>query len=263
MNVIKNCKRIVIKVGTSTLTYSNGSLNLRRIEAFVRTVADFKNAGHEVVIVSSGAVAAGYAKMALSEYPKTLEEKQACASVGQSQLMKMYENFFSMYGHTVAQILMTKDVVDDSHRLELVRNTFHTLIKMGCIPIVNENDSVSCEGIKFGGNDTLSAYVGIACNADIIINLSDINGLYNKDPRKYDDAMLIDRVEEINDEIKSYAGGAGSSRGTGGMIAKINAAEIATNAGIPMLIINGEDPFILYDVLDGKHVGTYFARKRV
>jgi glutamate 5-kinase len=262
MNNIKSCKRIVIKVGTSTLTYDGGALNFRRIEALVRTISDFKNAGHEVVLVSSGAVAAGFSKLALKDYPDTLEGKQACAAVGQSQLMKIYESFFSTYGYTVAQILMTKDVVDDAHRLELVRNTFTTLIEMGCIPIVNENDSVSCDGIKFGGNDTLSAYVAIASRADLIINLSDINGLYDKDPRKFDDAMLIDRVDVINDEIKAYAGGAGSKRGTGGMITKINAAEIASNAGIPMLIINGEDPFVLYDILDGKHIGTYFAANK-
>jgi glutamate 5-kinase len=157
---------------------------------------------------------------------------------------------------------MTKDVIDDPHRLELVRNTFHTLIDMKCIPIVNENDSVSSEEMQFGGNDTLSAYVGIASDADLIINLSDIDGLYDKDPRKNPDAKLIDRVEEINDTIRSYAGGAGTNRGTGGMIAKIKAASIATNMGIPMLIINGQDPFILYEILDGKHVGTYFAAKK-
>ena len=261
MKHIKNCKRIVVKVGTSTLTYDGGALNFRRIETLVRTLSDFKNAGHEVVLVSSGAVSAGYAKLALSSYPDTLEKKQACAAVGQSQLMKLYENFFSTYGYTVAQILMTKDVVDDPHRLGLVRNTFYSLIEMGCIPIVNENDSVSCDGIKFGGNDTLSAYVAIACNADLIINLSDIDGLYDKDPRKFDDAKLIDRVDEINDEIKACAGGAGTTRGTGGMITKINAAEIASNSGIPMLIINGENPLVLYDILDGKHIGTYFAAK--
>ncbi len=261
--MISGCKRIVIKIGTSTLTYSNGSLNLRRIEALVRTMSDFKNAGHEVVVVSSGAVGAGFAKLALSEYPDTVEKKQACAAVGQSQLMKIYENFFANYTHTVAQILMTKDVVDNPHRLELVKNTFNTLLQMGCVPIVNENDSVSCDGIKFGGNDTLSAYVGIACNADIIINLSDINGLYNKDPRKFSDAVLIDRVDEITDEIMSYAGGAGTSRGTGGMATKIQAAKIATDNGIPMIILNGEDPTILYDILDGKHVGTYFAKRKV
>ena len=260
--MIKDCKRIVIKIGTSTLTYPNGALNLRRIEVLVQTIADFKNAGHEVVVVSSGAVGAGYAKLSLSEYPKTLEEKQACAAVGQSQLMKIYENFFANYSHTVAQILMTKDVVDDSHRLELVKNTFNTLLKMGCVPIVNENDSVSCDGIRFGGNDTLSAYVAIACDADIIINLSDIDGLYDSDPRKNKDAKLISRVDEITDEVISYAGGAGSERGTGGMLTKINAAKIATEYGIPMIILNGENPRILYDILDGKHVGTYFAKKK-
>ena len=259
--MIKNCKRIVVKIGTSTLTYPNGALNFRRIEALVRTLSDFKNAGHEVALVSSGAVSAGFARLALAEYPDTLEKKQACAAVGQSQLMKIYENFFTNYGHTVAQILMTKDVVDDPHRLELVKNTFNALISMGCIPIVNENDSVSCDGIRFGGNDTLSAYVGIACDADFIINMSDIDGLYNKDPRKFDDATLIDRVEEINDEIMSCAGGAGSKRGTGGMATKIEAAKIATDNGIPMLIINGENPYKLYDILDGKHIGTYFAAK--
>ena len=145
MNGIKGCKRIVVKVGTSTLTYQNGALNLRRIEALVRTISDFKNAGHEVIIVSSGAVGAGYAKLGLDTYPDTLAKKQACAAVGQSQLMKIYENFFAEYGHTVAQILMTKDVIDNPHRLEIVKNTFHTLISMKCIPIVKENDSFSSE----------------------------------------------------------------------------------------------------------------------
>lgn len=260
--MLKNCKRIVIKIGTSTLTYPNGALNLKRIENLSRVVSDFKNAGHEVVMVSSGAVGAGFAKLALKEYPDTLEKKQACAAVGQSQLMKIYEHFFANYGHTVAQILMTRDVVDDPVRLEHVRNTFEALIGFGCIPIVNENDSVSSEEICFGGNDTLSAYVGIACRADFIMNLSDVDGLYNKDPRKYSDAKIIDRVDEINDEIKSFAGGAGTNRGTGGMATKIKAAEIASDNGIPMLIINGENPNTLYDILEGKHVGTYFAARK-
>ena len=263
MSVIKNCKRIVVKIGTSTLTYPNGSLNLRRIELLVRALSDFKNAGHEIVMVSSGAVGAGYARLSLGTYPDTLEKKQACAAVGQSQLMKIYDGFFSNYGHTVAQILMTKDVVDVPKRLEHVKNTFFTLIKMGCVPIVNENDSVSDEEMQFGGNDTLSAYVGIACEADLIINLSDIDGLYDKDPRKYSDARLIDRVDVIDDTIRSYAGGAGTNRGTGGMITKIKAASIASENGIPMLIINGEDPNKLYDILDGKHIGTYFAARKV
>ena len=262
MGIIKNCKRIVIKIGTSTLTYQNGALNLRRIELLTRAVSDFKNAGHEVVMVSSGAVGAGYARLNLNQYPDSLEKKQACAAVGQGQLVKIYDNFFSAYGHTVAQILMTKDVIDDPSRLEHIKNTFFTLITMGCVPIVNENDSVSCEGIEFGGNDTLSAYVAIACEADLIINLSDIDGLYNKDPRKHEDARLIDRVDKIDDTIRSYAGGAGTARGTGGMIAKINAAQIANERGIPMLIVNGDNPDVLYDILDGKHVGTYFAARK-
>lgn len=262
MGIIKNCKRIVIKIGTSTLTYQNGALNLRRIELLTRAVSDFKNAGHEVVMVSSGAVGAGFARLNLPAYPTSLADKQACAAVGQGQLVKIYDSFFSVYGHTVAQILMTKDVVDDASRLEHIKNTFFTLLNMGCVPVVNENDSVSCEGIEFGGNDTLSAYVAIACEADLIINLSDIDGLYDKDPRKFADAKLIDRVEKIDDKIRSFAGGAGTSRGTGGMIAKINAAEIANNNGIPMLIINGENPAVLYDILDGKHLGTYFAARK-
>lgn len=262
MGIIRNCKRIVIKIGTSTLTYPSGALNLRRIELLVRAISDFKNAGHEVVVVSSGAVGAGFARLALESYPQTLAQKQACAAVGQSQLVKIYDGFFANYGHTVAQILMTKDIVDDPHRLELVKSTFFSLIRMGCVPIVNENDSVSCEGLEFGGNDTLSAYVAIACEADLIINLSDIDGLYDKDPRKHDDAVLIDRVDTIDDTIRSYAGGAGTKRGTGGMIAKLNAASIANEHGIPMLIINGENPARLYDILDGKHIGTYFAARK-
>jgi glutamate 5-kinase len=257
--MIRNYKRIVVKIGTSTLTYPNGSLNFRRIEALVRTLCDFKNVGHEVALVSSGAVSAGYARLGLTEYPDTLEKKQACAAVGQSQLMKIYENFFAEYGHTVAQILMTKDVIDDPHRLELVKNTFKTLIDMKCIPIVNENDSVSSEEIQFGGNDTLSAYVGIASEADLVINLSDIDGLYDSDPHTNPDASLIRTVSKIDDKILSYAGGAGSNRGTGGLITKLHAAQIVTEHGTPMFIINGENPEILYDVFDGDFVGTYFA----
>ncbi|MGM9665724.1 MAG: glutamate 5-kinase [Eubacteriales bacterium] len=262
MSIIKNCKRIVVKIGTSTLTYESGALNIRRIEALVRTLSDFKNAGHEIVMVSSGAVSAGVSRLALGEFPDTIQAKQACAAVGQIQLMKLYDSFFSNYGHTVAQILMTKDVFDNPKRFDFARGTFSELIKIGCVPIVNENDPVSIEELKFGGNDTLSAYVGVVCSADLIINLSDIDGLFDKNPRKYPDAKLIDRVEEINDEIFSYAEGAGTKLGTGGMITKLKAAKIATDNGIPMLIMNGEDPFCLYDILDGKHIGTYFAAKK-
>ena len=260
--MFKNCRRVVIKVGSSTLTHETGHLNIRRIESLVKVLSDLKNSGKDVVLVSSGAVSAGVAKLGLAERPHSTAEKQATAAVGQTELMKIYAKFFSDYGITVGQILMTRDVFENDEGRAHVENTFESLIGLGCIPIVNENDSVSCEGLDFGGNDTLSAYVAIACKADLIINLSDINGLYDKDPRKFDDAKLIDRVEVIDDKIRSYAGGAGTKRGTGGMIAKINAADIASQNGIPMLIINGENPAILYDILDGKHVGTYFAGRR-
>ena len=261
MDKIKSGKRIVIKVGTSTLTYDNGSLNLRRIESLVKVISDFKNAGCEIIVVSSGAVSAGYSRLSMKEYPDTLAKKQACAAVGQSQLMKIYDNFFSVYGHTTAQILMTKDVLDDENRLKLLKNTFSSLLSMGCVPIVNENDSISSEEMQIGGNDTLSAYVAIVSEANLIINMSDVDGLYDKDPRKNPDAKLIDRVDKIDEKVLSYAGGAGTGRGTGGMVAKITAATIAVSNGIPMIILNGSDPKILYEILDGDHVGTYFAPK--
>lgn len=256
---IRKFKRIVVKIGTSTLAYDNGALNIRRIEQLVRTLSDFKNSGYEIVMVSSGAVGSGFARLALREYPTALTEKQACAAVGQIQLMKLYDNFFADYGHSIAQILMTKDVIDNPKRFEYARGTFNELIKMGCVPIVNENDPLSIEELKFGGNDTLSAYVGIVCGADFIVNLSDIDGLYDADPRVNPNAKPIDRVDEITDEIISYAGGSGSKLGTGGMATKLKAAKIATDNGIPMLIMNGSDPFKLYEILDGKHLGTYFA----
>lgn len=259
MGILDKNARIVVKIGSNTLTHSSGNLNLRRMETLVRTLSDFKNEGHEVVLVSSGAVAAGISKLHLGRRPETTEEKQALAAVGQAELMQVYERLFGAYGHTVAQILMTKDVIDDSVRREEVENTFRELLKLGVVPIVNENDSVSCEEIKFGGNDTLSAYVALVCRADILINMSDIEGLYDSDPRTNPDARLISRVDAIDDTILSYAGGAGTDRGTGGMITKLRAAEIVTSAGIPMLIVNGKSPDILYKISDGYHIGTYFA----
>ena len=262
MSLFKNCRRAVIKVGSSTLTHSTGQLNLRRIEALAKVLSDLKNTGMEVILVSSGAVSAGVAKSALGHRPISLEEKQAMASIGQSELMKLYDRFFSDYGHKVAQILMTRDVVDNPVRKTAATNTFNTLLRMGCIPIVNENDAVSTDELaKFGGNDILSAHVARLCDADILINLSDIDGLYDSDPRKNAYAKFIERVENI-DEILSFAGGAGTDRGTGGMEAKLTAAKMVTEAGIPMFIMNGHDPEILYDLLDGKHVGTYFTAKK-
>ena len=260
MSLLQGSKRIVVKIGSSTLTHDEGCLNLRRIETLVKTLSDLKNKGHQVVLVSSGAVSAGVARMG-THRPTCTAEKQAMAAVGQSELMKIYSRFFSDYGHTVAQILMTKDVVDNPARRAAAEDTFRTLLEMGCIPIVNENDSVSTQELNFGGNDTLSAYVALVCHADLLINLSDVDGLYDKDPRKHADAKLIECVHGIDEAVLAMAGGAGTERGTGGMATKLQAARIVLEQGIPMYILNGEDPTVLYELLDGRQVGTYFAAK--
>ncbi len=261
MGKLKNLKRIVVKLGTSTLTHESGSLNIRRMETLVKILSDFKNSGKEIILVSSGAVSAGIAKTKLGRRPESVREKQALAAVGQSDIMRMYDIFFSNYGHTVAQILMTKDVIEDPVRRAACEDTFNTLIEMGCVPIVNENDSISTAEIKFGGNDTLSAYVALVSKADVVLNLSDIDGLFDSDPRKNPNAKLISSVEEITDDILALAGGAGTERGTGGMATKLEAAKILTEAGIPMFILNGHSPELLYRLYDGEHVGTYFRAK--
>ncbi len=259
MTYLRDCHRIVVKVGTSTLTHATGHLNLRRIQTLVKVISDMKNSGIQVVLVSSGAVSAGVAKLGFGQIPSTPEEKQAMSSVGQSELMKLYDKFFSDYGHTVAQILMTKDVLDNPVRRGAAENTFNRLLAMNCIPIVNENDAISTDELtKFGGNDILSAYIAKVCHADLLINMSDIDGLFDSDPRKNPEAQLITKVEKIDDKLFEMAGGAGTSRGTGGMIAKLQAAKIVTDCGISMFIVNGQDPEILYILLDGGHVGTYF-----
>ena len=258
MNIVKDAKRIVFKIGSSTLTYDNGRLNLHRMETLVRVLSDLKNGGREIVLVSSGAVSAGRAKIGMTDHPASVDEKRALAAVGQAELMRVYERFFSTYGHTVAQILMTKDTFDNEISRENVENTFRTLLTMGCVPIVNENDSVSYDGVKFGGNDTLSAYVACVSGADVLINLSDVDGLFTADPRKDPNAKLIRTVANVND-VMSIGGGVGSDRGTGGMATKLKAAGIVTEAAIPMFIINGADPEIIYDLIEGKHVGTYFV----
>ena len=263
MGYFRDSRRIVVKVGTSTLTHNTGHLNLRRIEKLVKVLSDLKNSGMQIILVSSGAVSAGVAKIGFGRIPETPEEKQAMAAIGQSELMKIYDKFFSDYGHTVAQILMTKDVLNNPVRRTAAENTFNRLLEMNCIPIVNENDSVSTDELtKCGGNDILSGLVAQVCEADLLLNLSDVDGLYDSDPRTNPDARLIDRVEEITDEIYAIAGGAGTSRGTGGMIAKLNAAKTVTESGIPMFILNGHDPEVLYILLDGGHVGTYFCAKK-
>ena len=262
MSILDKNSRIVVKIGSNTLTHATGNLDLRRMELLVRILSDFKNRGHEVVLVSSGAVAAGISRLNLGRRPDSTEEKQALAAIGQAALMQVYEQFFATYGHTVGQMLMTKDIIDNDVRRTNAKNTFRELLKLGCVPIVNENDPISVEELKFGGNDTLSAYVALVCGADLLINMSDIDGLFDCDPRKNPAAKLIGRVDVIDDTIISYAGGAGTDRGTGGMITKIKAAQLVTEAGIPMLIVNGKNPEVLYEISDGKHVGTYFAAKR-
>ncbi len=252
-------KRIVVKVGTSTLTYDNGRLNLRRMEKLACVLSDIKNSGTQVVLVSSGAVAAGASRVNLDHHPMTLVEKQAMAAIGQSELMRMYERFFSGYGHQVGQILLTKSIMDREEPWQNARNTFSTLLKMGVIPIVNENDSISYDGIKFGGNDTLAALVARVSDADLLVNLSDIDGLYDKNPRENEDAVMIKRVKNIDEEIFAMAGGEGTVRGTGGMRAKIEAAKTVTEAGIAMVIANGENPEVLYEIAQGKGIGTFFA----
>jgi len=258
LNTITDAKKIVIKVGTSTLAHQTGMLNIRRIEALVKTLADLQNAGKELILVSSGAIGVGSGKLGLKERPSDTPTKQACASIGQCELMYVYDKLFSEYNHCVSQILMTRDIIDSPKRAQNVINTFEKLLSLNVIPIVNENDSVSVEEIEFGDNDTLSALVAKLANADALIILTDIDGLYDDDPRKNPNAKLIPEVDQIDERIESLAQGKGSTLGTGGMITKIHAAQIATQAGIPVHILNGADPNILYDLFDGKSVGTVF-----
>lgn len=262
MRDITSIRRVVVKVGTSTLTHNSGMISIRRLEGLVKVLADLKNAGKEVILVTSGAVGVGVGKLGLPERPKDIPSKQACAAVGQCELMYLYDKLFSEYNHTVAQVLLTRDIVEVPVRKEHVINTFSRLLEYGVLPIVNENDTVAVEEIVFGDNDSLSAIVATLVGADLLILMSDIDGLYDKNPREHPDAALIPLVEEVDDSIREAAGTAGSSLGTGGMVTKIHAAEIATQAGIDMLIVNGERPSILYKVFDGEAVGTRFLGKQ-
>lgn len=261
MSALVNAKRVVVKVGTSTLTHRTGLLNIRRVEQLVKILADLKNAGKDIILVSSGAVGVGVGELGLREKPKDIPTKQACAAIGQCELMYIYDKLFSEYNHKVAQVLLTRDNVERDHRKKNVQNTFNRLLELNVIPIVNENDTVAVEELEleFGDNDTLAAIVAKLVGADLLIILSDIDGLYDKNPKEYPDAKLIDKVTEVNEEIRALAGGKGSELGTGGMITKLNAAEIALNAGFSMLLANGQSAELLYDLLDGKHVGTIFS----
>ena len=261
MHNIQKAKRVVVKVGTSTLTHESGLINIRRIEQLVKVLADLKNSGKEIVLVSSGAIAVGIGKLGLKERPSDIPSKQACAAIGQCELMYLYDKLFSGFNHNVAQILLTRDNVEMEDRREYIVNTFDRLLEFGVVPIVNENDTVAVDEIVFGDNDSLSATVAELAGADLLILMSDIEGLYNQNPKNNPNARLIPRVDKIDDYIRSIAGGSGTNRGTGGMITKIHAAEIATQSGIDMLIVNGSNPEILYDVFEGKEVGTHFVRE--
>ncbi len=254
-------KRVVIKVGTSSLTYETGKLNIKKIESIVRVVSDLRNRGTEVVLVSSGAVGAGVGKLNLPEKPADTRKKQALAAIGQATLVSMYDRFFSEYGHSSAQVLLTKFILDDEERYQNTQNTFETMFEYGVVPIVNENDVISTYELEFGDNDTLSAYIAKLVEAELLIILSDIDGLYDSNPQVNPDAKLISVVEKVDESIYAIAGGAGSRRGTGGMVTKLKAAEIANSAGIDMIITNGAYPERIYDIFEEKSVGTIFIGK--
>ena len=254
--------RIVVKVGTSTLAYPTGRLNIRHAEELVKVLSDLKNEGHEVILVSSGAIGMGVGQLSLPARPKDTTTKQACAAVGQCELMYTYDRLFSAYDHTVAQILLTGVDVEHTERRVNIQNTLTRLLELGALPIINENDSVATDEItSIGDNDTLAAIVACCCKADLLVLLSDIDGLYTADPHTHPEATLIHRVESVTPEIEQLGGGSNSGLGTGGMSAKLTAAKIATGAGVDMVIANGANANVLYDIVDGKDVGTRFVGK--
>ena len=255
--------RIVVKVGTSTLAHPTGRLNIQRMEKLCKVLSDLKNMGHEIILVSSGAIAMGFGKLNLSERPKDVPTKQASAAVGQCELMYIYDKLFTEYNHTVAQLLITApDIEEGGVRKQNFHNTLARLLELGALPVINENDTISTAEFGIGDNDTLSAIVAVTIQADLLILLSDIDGLFDGDPRKNPDAKLIDTVEKIDEHIISLGGGSGSNLGTGGMATKLRAAQMATAAGCEMVIANGQSPEVLYDVAAGKRVGTRFLAKR-
>jgi len=252
-------KRMVVKVGTSSLTHENGKLNIRRVELLARVLSDLSNQGLEIVLVSSGAIGVGVGKLGLAERPSETRQKQAMAAVGQGQLMSIYDKFFSEYSQTCAQVLLTRDVLDDEERRANAANAFATMFEYGIIPIVNENDVVSTFEIEFGDNDTLSAHVAKLVGAELLIILSDIDGLFDANPNENPQAKIIPIVTEITDEIIELGGGAIGKFSTGGMATKIKAAQIATSSGINMVIANGARVEELYEIFEGKTVGTLFT----
>lgn len=259
---LKNKNRVVIKIGSSSLTYPTGKMNLNKMDKLTRQIADLKNQGKDVILVSSGAIAVGRDILGYDHKPVEVAEKQASAAVGQAALMRIYQKLFAEYNQKVAQILLTKDILDRDERITNAKNTFEALFQMGIIPIVNENDTVATYEIEFGDNDTLSAIVAKLTSADLLIVLSDIDGLYTEDPRINKEAKLIDTVTEITPEIERTAGGAGSDVGTGGMATKISAARIAMESSIDMVIANADDFNNIEYIIDGHEIGTLFTKQK-
>ena len=255
--------RIVVKIGTSTLTHSSGHLNIRRVENLCKVMSDIKNAGHEVILVSSGAIGMGVGKLGLLQRPQDIPTKQAAAAVGQCELMYIYDKLFSEYHHTVAQLLITNDNMVNETRHQNFTNTLNRLLELGALPIINENDTVATEEIVIGDNDTLAAKVAKTVQADLLILLSDIDGLYTADPHTHPEAVLLHKVTKIDDTIRKLAGVSSTDQGTGGMVTKLHAAEICLSCGCDMVIANGNNPQNLYAILDGQEVGTKFTEECV
>ena len=255
--------RIVVKVGTPTLAHQTGRINIRHVENLVKVLSDIKNEGHEIILVSSGAIGMGVGKLSLPRRPEDIATKQAAAAVGQCELMYTYDKLFSEYGHTVAQILLTGEDMESDVRRHNFENTLSRLIELHTVPVVNENDTVATAEIAFGDNDTLSARVACSVKADLLILLTDIDGLYTANPHEDKDAKLIPFVEEITPAVEALGGSSGSRLGTGGMITKLRAGKMANAQGIDMIIANGNDPAILYEIMEGKSVGTLFKGKKL
>ncbi len=255
--------RIVVKIGTSTLAYATGQLNIRRVEELCKTMSDIRNAGHELILVSSGAIGMGVGKLGLRTRPRDIPTKQAAAAVGQCELMYVYDKLFSEYHHTVAQLLITADNLSNETRHANFTNTLNRLLELGAVPVINENDTVATDEIVIGDNDTLAAMVAESVEANLLVLLSDIDGLYTADPHADPTAKLLPVVHRVDDGIRALAGVSSTDQGTGGMVTKLRAAEICLNCGCEMVIANGAEPRLLYDIVEGKPVGTRFVGESV
>ena len=260
-NMLKDKNRLVVKIGTSTLSFEGGRLNFQRIEKLAYVLTTLQKAGKEVLLVTSGAIGVGAGRLGMGKKPHDLATKQALAAIGQAELMKIYQKFFGANYQMVAQVLLTKDVMTDKVKNRNAKNTLKTLLEMNIIPIINENDTISTDEILFGDNDTLSANVAELVEADLLIMLSDIDGLYSADPKENPDAEILSVITDISPELENSAKGSGSSFGTGGMITKILAAKICSNAGIDAVLTNGKDPNILFNIINGEEIGTLFISK--